>query len=153
MGKVRTRVTARGLVAAVILTSSGVATAGLALGAAGTEEAHFSGAPRIITDVRGWLAVADGNADTLKRVGWIDPSRPPIPLKSRDEFLPGETATIGYQVVVDDSGRPIGFLAPGGFVRGGVTDDGSLTPRTRASLIEATGVLQSASPEGVPPRR
>lgn len=153
MGRIRMRFTARNLVAAVILTSSGAVTAGLALAAAGTEEANISDATRITTNARGWLAVADGNADTLKRVGWIDPSRPPVPLKARNEFLPGETATIGYQVVVDDSGRPIGFLASGGFVRGGVTGDGSLTPSTRASLIEATGVVQSASPEGAPPRR
>jgi hypothetical protein len=153
MGRIRVRFTARSLVAAVILTSSGAAMAGLALAAAGTEKENISDAPSITINAQGWLAVTDGNADTLKRVGWIDPSRPPVPLKARDEFLPGDTATIGYQVVIDDSGRPIGFLASGGFVRGGVTDDGSLTPSTRASLIQATGVLQSASPEGAPPRR
>ncbi len=141
----------RGLTPVVVLAGSLVAMAGIAV-AAGSINSQTAGVPAVVTNARGWQAVADGSSGTLIYVGWVDPSRPAVLVTLTNSALPRETASVGLQLVLDDSGRPIGLLGPNGFVRGGVRPDGSVTPDMVASL-ETTAQVHSVLPQGAPPRR
>ena len=134
------------VVAAAVVGTAGVAVASGVLGSS----AESPNVPRVVTNSLGWQAVADGSSGTLKQVGWIDPNRPAVRVNVRNASQVGQTVAVGYQLVLDDAGRPIGLLGPSGFRRGGVEVDGSLTPSVRESL-EATAEVRSS--EGAPPRR
>lgn len=108
--------------------------------------------PTVTTNAHGWSAVADGSGSSLVRVGWIDPSGPVVPVTVTNSARPGETASVAYQIVIDDAGQPVGLLGPSGFVRGGVAADGSVNPSMLASL-QSTADVHSVSPHGAPPRR
>src|SRR4051812_9821609 len=124
------KMSARRLLGVSILAGTLAGAAGIAV-AAGVSDPHLQApnVPAVTTNARAWRAVADGSSGKLVQVGWVDPSRPVVPVTIRNSGRPGETTSVGYKVVLDDSGQPVGLLGPNGFVRGGVLTDGSVSPR------------------------
>lgn len=95
---------------------------------------------RVNRDARGWAAVA---VDDGKEPGWVNPKEPPA-FAATVGGVPTD-GSVGVEVVRNKAGKPIGYLGPSGFVRGGVNPDGTLKESEKASI---TGAVREATPTG-----
>lgn len=129
--------TSRVRTAAVVgsLACGGILWAGISMASSGlpagaTAPIDHAQDSRLIRNANGWAAVSSDERDVA---GYLNPNLPPQWVKIRNPGT-GTTVELGFQIVVNDKGIPIGHLGPQGYVDGGVTPAGTLTPTALARL-------------------